>query len=112
MPRIITNHNKYNRMKDLKKHEKAENNTLLGDVSFADYDGKPIYIGNIIEQTNFNGEPYTARYEVTVDPADNEVCLLLISGNEKAMGIIGYRAFGNIRNGKLSKSRVVPRHIA
>jgi hypothetical protein len=92
-------------------HKKAENNTLLGDVPFTDCDGKPIYIGNIIEQTNFNGEPYTARYEVTIDPADNEVCMFMISGNEKAMKTKGYSSFGNIKNGKLSKGRVV-RHIA
>lgn len=99
-------------MKDSKNYKKAENNTLLGDVPFTDCDGKPIYIGNIIEQTNFNGEPYTARYEVTVDPADDEVCLFMISGNEKAIKTKGYSSFGNIKNGKLSKGRVVPRHIA
>lgn len=85
---------------------------LLGDVPFTDADGKPIFVGNIIEQNNFNGEQYLARYEVVIDPADNEVCLLMLSGNDKAMKIKGYRSFGNIKNGKLSKGRVVPRHIA
>ena len=83
---------------------------LLGDVPFTDADGKPIIIGNIIEQTNFNGEQYLARYEVVIDPADNEVCLLMISGNDKAMSLFDkykYSAFGTVINGKLRKGRVV-----
>ena len=84
---------------------------LLGDVPFTDADGKPIFVGNIIEQTNFNGEQYLAKYKVVVDPADNEVCLWMISGNEKAMSSEGYSAFGTIINGKLRKGRVVG-HIA
>lgn len=87
---------------------------LLGDVPFTDADGKPIFIGNIIEQTNFNGEQYLARYEVVIDPADNEVCLLMLSGNEKAMNLFKnykYSAFGSVVNGKLRKGRVVG-HIA
>jgi hypothetical protein len=87
---------------------------LLGDVPFTDADGKPIIVGDIIEQTNFNGEQYLARYEVVVDPADNEVCLLMLSGNEKAMNLFKsykYSAFGTIVNGKLRKGRVVG-HIA
>ena len=55
---------------------------LLGDVPFTDADGKSIFVGDIIEQTNFNGEQYLARYEVVIDPADNEVCLLMISGKK------------------------------
>ena len=89
-------------------------NTMLGDVPFTDADGKPIFVGDIIEQTNFNGEQYLARYEVVIDPADNEVCLLMISGNEKAMNLFKnfkYSAFGSIVNGKLRKGRVVG-HIA
>ena len=82
---------------------------LLGDVPFTDVDGNPIYIGNIIEQTNFNGEPYTARYEVVIDPADKEVCLLMLSGNDKAMSSKGYSAFGTVVNGKLRKGRIVRR---
>lgn len=84
---------------------------LLGDVPFTDADGKPIFVGDIIAQTNFNGEQYLAKYKVVVDPADNEVCLWMISGNEKAMSSEGYSAFGNIINGKLRKGRVVG-HIA
>ena len=84
---------------------------VLGDVPFTDADGNPIFLGNIIEQTNFNGEQYLARYKVVIDPADNEVCLWMISGNEKAMSSEGYSAFGTIVNGKLRKGRVVG-HIA
>lgn len=83
---------------------------LLGDVLFTDAEGKPIFVGDIIEQTNFNGEQYLARYEVVVDPADNEVCLLMLSGNEKAMSLFKnykYSAFGSVINGKLRKGRVV-----
>ena len=61
----------------------ANSNAMLGDVPFTDADGKPIFVGDIIEQTNFNGEQYLARYEVVINPADNEVCLLMISGNVK-----------------------------
>ncbi len=87
---------------------------MLGDVPFTDAEGKPIFVGDIIEQTNFNGEQYLARYEVVVDSADNEVCLLMLSGNEKAMSLFNsykYSAFGTIINGKLRKGRVVG-HIA
>lgn len=87
---------------------------LLGDVPFKDADGKPIFVGDIIEQTNFNGEQYLARYEVVVDPEDNEVCLSMLSGNEKAMNLFKnykYSAFGSVVNGKLRKGRVVG-HIA
>ena len=84
---------------------------LLGDVPFTDVDGKPIFIGNIIEQQNFNGQEYTARYEVCVDECDGEVCLFMISGNEKAMKTRGYSAFSNVVNGKLRKGQVVG-HIA
>ena len=92
----------------------ANSNAMLGDVPFTDADGKPVFVGDIIEQTNFNGEQYLARYEVVIDPADNEVCLLMISGNEKAMNVFKnykYSAFGSIVNGKLRKGRVVG-HIA
>ena len=82
-------------------------NTVLGDVPFTDADGNPIFVGNLIEQTNFNGEQYLARYKVVINPADNEVCLWMISGNEKAMSSEGYSAFGTIVNGKLRKGRVV-----
>lgn len=87
---------------------------LLGDVPFTDADGKPIFVGDIIEQTNFNGEQYLAKYQVVVDPADNEVCLLMLSGNEKAMSLFNsykYSAFGTVIKGKLRKGRVVG-HIA
>ena len=88
----------------------ANSNAMVGDVPFTDADGKPIFIGDIIEQTNFNGEQYLAKYQVVVDPADNEVCLLMLSGNEKAMSLFKnykYSAFGSIVNGKLRKGRVV-----
>lgn len=85
---------------------------LLGDVPFTDCDGNPIFIGNIIEQQNFNGQEYTARYEVAVDECDGEVCLFMISGNEKAMKTRSYSAFSNVINGKLRKGRVVRRNIA
>jgi hypothetical protein len=84
---------------------------VLGDVPFTDADGKPIFLGNIIEQINFNGEQYLAKYKVVIDPSDNEVCLWMISGNEKEMSSKGYSAFGSLINGKLRKGRVV-RHIA
>ena len=99
-------------MKTLLNHENpSAAKPLLGDVPFTDADGKPIFVGDIIEQTNFNGKQYLARYKVVVDPADNEVCLWMISGNEKAMSSEGYSAFGTIINGKLRKGRVVG-HIA
>lgn len=85
-------------------------NQTLGDVPFTDADGNPIFLGDIIEQTNFNGEQYLARYRVVIDPADNEVCLFMISGNEKAMSLFNkykYSSFGTITNGKLRKGRVV-----
>ena len=87
---------------------------LLGDVPFTDADGRPIFVGDIIEQTNFNGEQYLTKYQVVVDPADNEVCLLMLSGNEKAMSLFNsykYSDFGTTINGKLRKGRVVG-HIA
>jgi hypothetical protein len=87
---------------------------MLGDVPFTDVDGKLIFINDIIEQTNFNGEQYLARYQVVVDPADNEVCLLMLYGNDKAMNLFNsykYSAFGTVINGKLRKGRVVG-HIA
>ena len=80
---------------------------LLGDVPFTDVDGKPIFLENIIEQTNFNGEQYLARYKVVLDPADHEICLCMILGNEKAMKFKGYCSFGIIYRGKLLKGRVV-----
>lgn len=79
----------------------------IGDVPFTDINGTPIFIGNKIKQNNFNGTPYEAVYEVVVDPADNEVCLLMIEGNEKAMSSTGYSAFGNVKNGKLTKGIVI-----
>ena len=80
---------------------------LLGDVPFTDADGKPIFLGNIIEQTNYNGEQYLARYKVVRDPTDHEICLFMISGNEIAMRYQRYCSFGKIFNGKLLKGRVV-----
>ena len=84
-----------------------EAKSLLGDVPFTDVDGKPIFLGNIIEQTNYNGELYVAKYKVVRDPKDNEICLCMISGNKIAMGYKGYCSFGKIFNGKLLKGRVV-----
>ena len=83
---------------------------FVGDVSFTDVDDKPIFVGDIIEQINFNGEQYLARYKVVIDPEDNEVCLLMLSGNEKAMSLFKnykYSAFGSVINGKLRKGRVI-----
>jgi len=93
------------------RKEQLNERQRLADVSFTDVDGNIICLGDIIEQTNFNGELYTAIYKVVIDSADNEVCLELISGNEKAMQFTGLRDFGNIRNGKLCKGRVI-RHSA
>jgi len=84
---------------------------MLGDVPFTDCDGNPIFIGNMIEQQNFNGEEYIARYEVAVDESDGEICLFMISGNKKAMKTRGYSAFSSVINGKLRKGRVVCRNI-
>jgi hypothetical protein len=42
----------------LNPSEKAETKPMLGDVPFTDVDGKAIFLGDIIEQTNFNGEQY------------------------------------------------------
>ncbi|OWP86664.1 hypothetical protein BWK60_07740 [Flavobacterium covae] len=96
----------------LSPENEAETKPLLGDVPFTDTDGKPIFVGDIIEQTNFNGEQYLARYEVAIDPADNEVCLFMLQGNEKAMKLLKsykYSAFGSVINGKLRKGRVIGR---
>lgn len=95
-------------MKTALNHENTPvSKTLIGDVPFTDADGKPIFLGDIIEQTNYNGELYLARYRVERDPADNEICLFMISGNEKAMSGVLYSSFGVIINGKLPKGRVV-----
>ena len=94
--------------KTLVNHEKPSvAKPLLGDVPFTDVDGKPIFLGNIIEQTNYNGALYVARYKVVRDPADHQICLYMISGNEMAMRYQGYCSFGKIFNGKLLKGRVV-----
>ena len=85
--------------------EKVEN--IIGDVPFTDCDGNTIFIGSEIEQQNFNGEQYTAKYKVVVDPSDNEVCLQMIIGNAKAMSIPGFRSFGTVINGWLRKGRIV-----
>lgn len=95
-------------MKTALNHENTPvSKTLIGDVPFTDADGKPIFLGDIIEQTNYNGELYLARYEVVRDPEDNEICLFMISGNEKAMSGLRYNSFGAIINGQLLKGRVV-----
>lgn len=79
----------------------------LSDIPFTDVDGNPIKLGDIIEQINFNGSEYKAKYQVVIDPNDNEICLLMIEGNPKAMENKGYSSFGTIINGKLRKGRVV-----
>ena len=95
-------------MKKALNHKKSSvAKSLIGDVPFTDVDGKPIFLGNIIEQTNFNGALYVARYKVVRDPADHEIWLCMISGNEKAMSYKGYSSFGTIIKGKLLKGRVV-----
>lgn len=45
--------------------------------------GKEIFEGDMIRQLNFNGEQYTATYEVVFD--EGSFCLKLHKGNEKAM---------------------------
>jgi hypothetical protein len=87
-----------------------DNSEAKAIVPFTDADGNEIKLGDIIEQINYNPEPYKARYIVVIDPEDNEVCLLMIEGNEKAMRLFKnykYSAFGSIINGKLRKGRVV-----
>ena len=74
---------------------------------FTDSIGNPLFIGSIFEQTNFNGEPYTARYEIVIDPEDNEIALKMIYGNKKAMKNKGLSVFGCINNGKLRKGIIV-----
>ena len=76
-------------------------------LDFTDSVGNPLFIGSVIEQTNFNGEPYIARYEIVIDPEDNEIALNMIYGNEKAMQNKGFSALGYINNGKLRKGIVV-----
>jgi hypothetical protein len=39
----------------------TESKPMLGDVPFTDVDGKPIFIDDLIEQTNFNGKQYLAQ---------------------------------------------------
>lgn len=77
------------------------------NTGILDVDGKEIFVGNKIAQTNFNGEPYEALYEVVIDERDNQFCLKMLKGNQIAMHNRGLSAFGTIINGKLKKGRVV-----
>ena len=66
--------------------------------------GNEIHIGDVIAQTNFNGEEYEARYKVVGVSAWGDLDCELIAGNEKAMvGKIGLSSItvadGRIRKG-------------
>lgn len=81
------------------------------ELPFLDSRGNKIFEGSTISQTNFNGEEYTAKYEVVRDP-DNcsfdhgGFCLKMIIGNEKAMSSDCLSSFGSIAKGKLRKGVV------
>ena len=76
-----------------------------------DVDGVDLFVGDKIQQTNYNGETYIAVYEIAFDEELKEPCLKMISGNKKAMSLIGNRAFGAERNGRLVKGRLINRPI-
>lgn len=77
-----------------------------------DVTGREIFVGDEITATYFNGEPYQAVLLVTIDPEDNEVCLKMIKGNDKAMNAPNkypYSAFPSERNGRLTKGIITSR---
>ena len=70
--------------------------------------GVEIYEGDIIKQQNFNGEEYTAIYQVCYNLGS--FCLQLVKGNAKAMKDSGYSSWsfelyaedkGKIRKGQV-----------
>ena len=77
-----------------------------------DVDGREIFVGDTIEATFFNGEQYRAILKVVVDPADDDVCLQMVEGNEKAMNNFSYpfQAFpSETKNGFLRKGKITNR---
>ena len=74
-------------------------------IGLCDEKDKEVYEGDIIQQVNFNGEQYTAVYEVVY--CADAFCLKMIKGNEKAMEIKGLHSFGHIENNKLRKGVVI-----
>jgi len=82
-------------------------------LPFFDCCGNEIFCGNILTMQNFNGEEYTAEYEVVKDP-DNEseetggFCLHMIKGNAKAMLDRGLSSFpSGIKNNRLRKGSII-----
>lgn len=82
--------------------------TLCQFTGLKDIDGVDIYEGDIIKQQNFNGEEYTAIYQVCYDLGS--FCLQLVKGNAKAMKDSGYSSWsfelyaedkGKIRKGQV-----------
>ena len=58
-----------------------------------------------------NGNVSVKSGFIVFDEELKEPCLKMISGNKKAMSLIGNRAFGAERNGRLVKGRLINRPI-
>lgn len=79
-----------------------------------DITGREIFVGDTLKATFFNGEEYKAILKVVIDPRYNEVCLQMISGNEKAMnnnkGEYPFQAFpSENEKGFLRKGEIINR---
>ena len=85
--------------------EKVEQFSIMQFTELYDKNGKEIYEGDLIEQTNFNGEQYKALYEVVYE--GESFCLKMHKGNEKAMSIGGLSCFGHYEDLQLKKGVVI-----
>ncbi len=79
------------------------------ETNYKDIYKRVIFIGDIIQQQNFNGQEYTATYKVVIDKSDNKPSLIMLRGNEQAMKIKGLRAFGSNIKGQLKKGLIINR---
>ena len=61
----------------------VEPETVGQFIGLYDINKEEIYEGDIISQKNFNGEEYTAIYEVVFDGGG--FCMKMLKGNKKAM---------------------------
>ena len=86
----------------------VDGKTLGQFTGLKDINGVEIYEGDIIKQQNFNGEEYTAIYQVCYNLGS--FCLQLVKGNANAMKDSGYSSWsfelyaedkGKIRKGQV-----------